>query len=154
MSTPLHLFLARVTAKSAEDLAEAFLRLPEDKRNWSPMGDARTALDQVAEVAILNGNTADLLKGRQFGGGDFMPAYMEAKAKLVAEGWEAVKQLLETNSAKAVAAIEGVPADDLQSSVEMPWGPMTVEQIMSYPYWNACYHEGQINYIATMLGCF
>ncbi len=30
---------------------------------------------------------------------------------------------------------------------------MTVAQIASYPYWNMCYHEGQINYIASMLGC-
>jgi hypothetical protein len=28
---------------------------------------------------------------------------------------------------------------------------MTLEQIMSYPYWNMCYHEGQVNYIAAML---
>jgi hypothetical protein len=34
----------------------------------------------------------------------------------------------------------------------MPWGPMTVSQILGYPFWNMCYHEGQINYIASMLG--
>ncbi|MBS1721971.1 MAG: hypothetical protein JSS66_03070 [Armatimonadetes bacterium] len=154
MSTALHSFLSRVTPRSSQDLIEAFLRLPEDKRNWSPMGEARTALDQVAEVAILNGSTADLLRTRQFDGEKAMETFMEAKAALVNQGWDAVRSLLESNTEKFVGAINEVSEADMGVEIQMPWGPMTLEQIMSYPFWNACYHEGQINYIATMIGAF
>jgi hypothetical protein len=30
---------------------------------------------------------------------------------------------------------------------------MTLANIIAYPYWNMSYHEGQVNYIASMLGC-
>ena len=29
---------------------------------------------------------------------------------------------------------------------------MTLAQVIAYPHWNMSYHEGQINYIASMLG--
>ena len=45
MSNTLQEFLATATQKAADDLDAAFLRLPEEKRAWSPDGKARTALD-------------------------------------------------------------------------------------------------------------
>jgi hypothetical protein len=30
---------------------------------------------------------------------------------------------------------------------------MTPAQMITYPHWNMTYHEGQINYIASILGC-
>ena len=50
-------------------------------------------------------------------------------------------------------ALRGVEDDDLTTSVTLPWGPMTMSEIIAYPHWNMSYHEGQINYIASMLGC-
>jgi len=42
-------FLAPAAAKASAELVTAFLRLPEDKRTWSPAVTARSALDQMAE---------------------------------------------------------------------------------------------------------
>jgi uncharacterized damage-inducible protein DinB len=67
--------------------------------------------------------------------------------------WSKLKSLLDQNTARVVAAVRTVPDKDLQQEIPMPWGPMTLTQIMDYPYWNARYHEGQINFIASMLGC-
>lgn len=153
MSNPFTAFMARAIAKASDDLVAAFERIPEDKRAWSPMGDARTALDQVAECAMLNGSTADLMRSRTWPEDFDMSQYFEAKAKVVAMGWPAIQQMLKENTAKAIAAVNELNAEDLGQAINMPWGPMTVEQIASYPYWNMCYHEGQINYIASMLGC-
>jgi hypothetical protein len=153
MSNSLQNFLARATQRAANDLSEAFLRLPEDKRNWVPEGQARTAIDQVAEVAILNGSTAELIQSRKWDDKAGMDEFFKAKAALVDAGWDKVKSTLDVNTPRAVAAIQALPESDLGVEVQMPWGPMTLEQIISYPYWNACYHEGQINYIASMLGC-
>ena len=37
--------------------------------------------------------------------------------------------------------------------IPMPWGPMTIGRMITYPQWNMTYHEGQINYLASLLGC-
>jgi uncharacterized damage-inducible protein DinB len=152
MPNTLQEFLATATQKAAADLEKAVLNIPEDKRNWSPQRDARTALDQAAEVAMLNGATAKLIKTRKWGT-DFDFSEYESKKAELAKDWNAVKALLDENTPKAVAAIKATPDEDLGIEVMMPWGPMTLAQIISYPYWNMSYHEGQINYIASMLGC-
>ncbi|MBV9868329.1 MAG: hypothetical protein JO316_23490 [Abitibacteriaceae bacterium] len=130
----------------------ALLRLPEDKRNWSPETTSRTAQDMVAECAILNGSTADVITNRTFPADFDFADYGRQKAVLAQHG-DAVQSLLQENTARAIAAIRAVPDEDLQVEVQMPWGPMALAQIISYPYWNMSYHEGQINYVASMLGC-
>jgi len=150
MPRTLQTYLESATPNAAKDLIAAFMRLPEDKRAWSPMGDARTALDQIAECAILNGYVAQTLKSHKFIMGD---DYVGEK-KRVQEDWDALKALFEENTANAVAAIAQTPDEDLDIQVTTPWGePMKLSQIAAYPFWNMCYHEGQINYIASMLGC-
>ena len=152
MPQTLQKFLVRSIPKATDDLVKAFLRLPEDKRGWSPAPTSRTALDQVAEIALLNGNTADLIAARKWTMGEDFSEYIKAKAEL-ATGWDNAKALLDKNTARVLAAIEVLPDDDLEIEIAMPWGPSTLAQIAAYPYWNACYHEGQINYIASILGC-
>jgi uncharacterized damage-inducible protein DinB len=152
MSNTLQEFLAGSIPKAMEDLEAALLRLPEDKRGWCPMGKARTALDQAAECALLNGSTADLIKTKTWSMGSDFSEYESQKAAL-REDWTAVQALLHENTAKVAEAVRGVPDEDLDIEIDMPWGPMTMAKVMAYPYWNMCYHEGQINYIASMLGC-
>ena len=151
MSNTLQEFLATSAQKAAADLKTALLRLPEDKWFWSPQGDARHALDLVAECAILNGDTADVINTRIFPPID-MEAYRQAKVD-ICQDWNALQTLLDENTAKVVAAIRAVPDADLGIEIHAPWGPMPMTQAISYPYWNMSYHEGQINYIASMLGC-
>lgn len=150
MSHPLQEFLAGATKKAAADLEAALLRLPEDKRGWSPKGSARTALDQCAECAILNGSTAELIQSRTWKA-DFDFAAFERSKNELAQDWPALKALLDENTAKVVAAIRAVPDEDLNVAIETPFGMMTLTQILSYPFWNMSYHEGQINYIASLL---
>lgn len=152
MPDSLQTFLATTTQKAAEELATAFQRLPEDKHNWSPDEKARTALDLVAECAILNGYTAELIQSRTWTMNDFN-VFIQAKAELVAQGWEAVHALLQENTPKAIAAIAATPEEDLNIEIAMPWGSQTLAEVIAYPYWNMTYHLGQTNYIASILGC-
>ena len=152
MADSLQDFLANATQKAAADLEAALLRLPADKRNWSPQGDARTALDLVAECAILNGSTVDIIETRTFPADFSQPEFQRAKAEL-SQDWNALQSLLQENTTRVVARIRTVSNEELRVEVEMPWGLMNMTQIISYPYWNMSYHEGQINYIASMLGC-
>ena len=151
MSNTLQEFLAEATQKAAADLEAAVLRVPEDKRSWSPMDKARTALDQAAECAMLNGFGAELITTRVWSMNDF-GAYQQAKAEL-AKDWNAVKALLDENTPKLIAAIKAAPDADLGVEIPMPWGSESLAKVLAYPYWNMSYHEGQINYIASMLGC-
>jgi uncharacterized damage-inducible protein DinB len=152
MANTLQGFLAEATKKAAADLEAAVLRIPEEKRSWSPQGDARTALDQAAEIAILNGSVTEIIKTRKWASDFDMGEYERMKTEL-AKDWNAVKALLDVNTPKVIAAIQATSDEELGVEVQMPWGPMTLAQIISYPYWNMSYHEGQINYIASMLGC-
>jgi hypothetical protein len=150
MASPLQNFLAIAAIRAAADLETALLRLPSEKRTWSAQGDARTAADMVAECAILNGSTAGLIESRQFTT-DFQQFALDKAA--LAQDEAAMLSLLHENVGKVAAAIRALPDGDLNVEVAMPWGPMTLELVISYPYWNMSYHEGQINYIASMLGC-
>ncbi|MGO8673943.1 MAG: DinB family protein [Capsulimonadaceae bacterium] len=152
MANSLTSYLLTATPKAAADLEAALLRLPEDKRNWCPMLKARTALDQIAECALLNGGTAEMLRLHAFPESFDMATYPEKKAALAADESAAVA-LLRENTANVIAALQDVSEEDLAVEIGMPWGPMTLAQIAAYPFWNMCYHEGQINYIASMLGC-
>jgi uncharacterized damage-inducible protein DinB len=153
MSQSFQTFLARAIPSAVGDLEAAIDRLPADKQAWKPMGDARTAMDQVAEVAILSGSMVDLIKTRSFPQDYDFSQFQAQKDALVAKGLDELKATLKENSSRAVAAILEVSDEDLGVEVQMPWGAMSLSQIISYPYWNTIYHEGQINYIASMIGC-
>jgi len=152
MSNTLQAFLTDVTQKAAGDLEAALLRLPEDKRAWSPTDSARSALDQVAECAILNGSTRKLIETRVWDTDFDYAAFVKVKEELVREQTAALS-LLKANTAQVIETIGGVAETDLAIEIETPFGALTLAQILAYPYWNMAYHEGQINYIASMLGC-
>jgi hypothetical protein len=151
--TSLQSFLSTSTAKAADNLAAALERIPDDKRAWVPMAKARTAIDQAAECALLTGSTVTLLTDQKWPEEFDFDDYFRQKDELAAQGWDAVKALLELNTVRAVDKIASLKDEELGNEIAMPWGLLTVAQIASYPYWNMSYHEGQINYIASMLGC-
>lgn len=151
MPNTLQEFLVLSTPRAATELREALLRIPEDKRNWSPEKTARTALDQFAECAILNGYTADMIESRQWAIDDF-GVYLQEKAEKVAGEWSALDALLQANVERLITVIRAVPDADLGVEIQLPWEKQTMAQVISYPYWNMTYHQGQINYIASILG--
>jgi hypothetical protein len=150
MASELQNFLVRSTQKACDDLIAAIERLPEDKRTWRPEGKGRSALNQAAECAILNGSTADVINARSWAIDFDMAGFEGAKQQLEGD-WSALKSLLLQNTSRATAAIADVPDALINKELETPFGPMMLSQIMSYPYWNMCYHEGQTTYIETIL---
>ncbi len=150
MTGTLQQFLVTAIPATKGELLEALARLPEDKRGWCAGGKARTALDLVAECAILNGYTADLIISKKF---DFALADFQKEKDDLGADLEALKALLNENTAKVVEVIQNVPDEDLEIIIEFPWGPSTVAETCSYPYWNMKYHTGQINFISSILGC-
>ena len=153
MSNTMQEFLATATTTQAENLVKAFLRIPEDKRSWKPEDKARSAQNQVAECALLNGYTASLIETHQFPiSGSAMDVFFRDMAAMEALPWDQLHARLLENAAKVAAAIRATPDDALAIEIDMPWGNQTLGQILAYPHWNMAYHEGQINYIASLLG--
>ena len=152
MADELQTFLAEGIVKAAADLEAAFTRIPEDKRAWAPADTSRSALDQMAECAILNGYTADTITAKAWSNTGGMEGYFAAKAEAVEKGWGYLQPLFKENTERVVAAIRAFSTDSLSNPIETPFGSMQMTQILGYPYWNMCYHEGQINYIASILG--
>jgi uncharacterized damage-inducible protein DinB len=148
MPKSIHDYLAQMTRKAADTLVGAYLALPEEKRHWQPSGTARSAADMMAECAVMN-DTTDLIATRG------MPADFEYAAfqKLTAELAQDEARLLtlfRENTERGIAALKTVPESDLDIEVPLPWATYTLGQIIAYPFWNMSYHEGQINYIASL----
>ena len=151
MPNTLQDFLCVATQKAADDLTAALLRIPEDKRDWSPEGRGRTALDQVAECAILAGYTAELIHIRTWSSSNF-DAFAHAKSHAVSQEWDVLHAMLQKGASSVITAILAVPDDTLGDEIELPWSKMALTDVMALPYWNMSYHLGQINYVASMLG--
>ena len=151
MPTSVQTFLADIAPVAAENLITALLSLPEDKRLWKPSETARPALSLVAECALNNGYSVDMIETRQWAAGP-MDEYFKEQADLMNGDWATLEALLRTNTERFVACARTVPDDILTDEIQMPFGKFTVLQTLTYPYWNMSYHEGQINYIASLLG--
>ena len=140
---------ADAVLKAADALTAALLNLPQEKRAWKPAPNARTARNQVAECALLNGCTADLLTARAWQITDFDAFFRDRD--LLADGEEETLQTrLHANAQRVADAIRALSDDDLEIEIEPPWRRQTLAEIIAYPHWNMSYHEGQINYIASL----
>jgi hypothetical protein len=142
MSLSLQEFLASATIQAATDLEQALLQLPEDKRNWKSSQQSRSALDQVAECAIMNERVVDMIRLGVFPANYAHIEYQQQIGGLCSD-WPTLQKLLHVNAAKVADVIRSVPDEDLEAQSDS----------MNYPYWNMTYHIGQINYIASMLDC-
>jgi hypothetical protein len=142
MPLSLQEFFATATIQAAADLEEALLQLPEDKRDWEPLGQSRSALHQVAECAIMNERVIDMIRNQVFPANYAYIEYQQQIADLSSD-WSTLQKLQHDNAAKVAEVIRSVPDNDLAAQSDS----------MNYPYWNMTYHTGQINYIASLLGC-
>ncbi len=125
--------------------------MPEDKLEWVPLGEARTALDQVQECAI-----APLIYLRVIdphgtkGVADYQKARELRKELSTLEQCEAAAN---ENCRLFCDQVLSLSDDDLMREVTMPWGaPGTVLQAASIPSWNFTYHLGAVNQIQRMYG--
>jgi hypothetical protein len=142
-------FLANSTEQAAKNLFAALLALPEEKRGWRPADTARTALELVAECAQNNAYTADLIENRTWNA-PIHDEYLTIQKGIAAKPLSELEALLQENTRRIVAVIRATPDDAMPVTLDTPFGAMTVADSAAYPYWNMSYHEGQINYIASL----
>ena len=134
---------------SAVDLAKLITALG-DKASWSPLDKGRTALNQVAECALMTGACVGIIANKAVPNFDW-EAFGKAQAELETDT-SALLAALADNTEALAAAIEGLSAEDAAFEVTMPWGETyTLAGLADVNYWNNTYHQGQINLIQQMV---
>ncbi|MCC2669577.1 MAG: DinB family [Armatimonadetes bacterium] len=134
--------VARLTRWAAGSMAFNLSKIPEDKLDWKPTPESKSALDVVGEVIfvmkagmpIFTGGTID------FGGERAKPA---GRA-------EALQGLRE--AAEAQAAALDAAGDELERAIETPMGPLWGAHAVTFGLVDLIHHHGQITYIQSLLG--
>jgi len=140
-----------------DGLVSTFNAVPEDKVDWKPLENGRTALDllseaaQFSELATLVANS----KGQIDASFNLMGLFQQKKAERV--GWTKEKALetLEANHNAMIAAIEALTEEELNLPVSIA---MRSGAIRPVDFWIMMTHRtyiarfAQINYIQTLYG--
>lgn len=145
-------FIADQTAYCGEALIRQAEAIPAEKQNWAPEG-GRSALDQVAECAIIGGHMPDILRNKTMP--DFTPEMIEAfeAAKSSLDTLAKAAEALRASNRQLVDFVRSLPDADLEGMMKF-WGPepWRVVDVADYHRWNMVYHTGQICYLQTLLG--
>lgn len=143
---------ANATREAAEALARNLRAMPSERQTWRALDTGRSALEQVAECAVINLWMADVLQARAV-----PPMDADRYARLKAEYDTVEKALLglEASAAAVAASIEVFPEEHLRDTVEMPYRPGVQQSFASLLFaaeWNMVYHYGQVAFIQTLYG--
>ena len=147
--------VVKLTQKAVEDVCRAALAVPEDKRSWSPMGEARSVLSQMQEIATQPAFFVPIIRDGQ------TPAFDEharEQALKLRQSFDSVEKCIEAArkaTTELCQAMAAVPDARLEQEMTLPFGggmTLTMADILAMPSWNTIYHLGQINQIQLMLG--
>ena len=145
--------IVRMTQRALADLVRSVEAVPVDKQDWHPAEHARSALDQLREVAVVPQFHLMLLRdGHMPTGADHARFREEAATLLTVE--EAVKAAM-TSTNDLCEIISTFPDDRLEEEITLPFGGgmhVSMADVLTIHYWNMVYHHGQVNYIQTLLG--
>jgi len=149
--------VVKLTKNATEAIFDSARRMPEDKLNWKPLDEGRSALEQLREVAMSPVWFGPILEKQS------MPEFSEeeqAQGQKLMESWNSIDdcyQACKANSQTLYEVILKTSESDFDKSIYLPFGGdkginATVAEIAMFQYWNLTYHWGQINYIQTMYG--
>ena len=137
-----------------QSLIRTFNAVPDDKLNWKPLDQGRTALDAFSEAAQTCSMMTQLVESK----GETKPS-REMFAKMSAEraSWTKDDALaaMNTGAAALYTAIGVLSEDELAMPITMPMGggmtmPMSAWIMMAYRGFIS--RMAQINYIQTLYG--
>lgn len=141
--------LRKATETGAKYIANNINAIAEDKRNEVPAGNARSPLYIVAEAASVNGMVAKMLTGETME----RPSSEQTEAYLKTfDTAEKALAFLTKETDSLLAAIDALDESTLGDIIPTPIGERTRFGLAEIPMWHMSYHDGQLNYIQTMLG--
>lgn len=146
-----------LTQQGIRILTNTFTHVPDDKLQWKPLDNGRTALDLYSEAAQACGMIARFVTSdlEEKPSREVFKRHREERA-----GWmrETALATMEANGAALVAAIESLSEEQLAAPVTLEFGstattnPLGEWIMIAY---RACLARfAQINYIQTLYGDF
>lgn len=143
--------MSYLTRKQVKSTFEAARRLPGDKLSWKPTPSSRSALDQLQELATAISYFWSLYStGKMEWDEENYKKWYAERSQIV--DLEELERMALADADRLAQHFGTMTAADLDKEVSMPFpGEYKMADIMAYHYWNASYHEGQINYIGTLL---
>lgn len=150
-------YVANVARYMAQTITRVAPFVPADKRNWSPMGAARTTIDVVQECAEALEFFTKFMKTGEFVRMDEPARAARAEAlKKNPPKLEDLLPCLQKAAEEYAQEIEKLPDERLTQMVPSPFRflgqQLPMAQLIGIPVFNMAYHWGQINYIQMMLG--
>lgn len=140
-------------AKSLRWVCETFLKdlkaLPEEAFTHPFGGKARYVADIVYEVNLVNDHIGMVIRNEEpfdwpEGGWIKAPSEFAGKDHIVGA--------FEQSWARIQATADALTEADLVTTVDTEWGPRTREERVRFMAWHVGYHDGQLNFIQTLLG--
>ncbi len=123
--------------------------LPESAFSQEFGGKARLLADIVYEVNLVNDHIGMVIRNED----PFSwPEGQWIKAPESFAGKDHIVAAFEASSARILATAEGLSDADLQTTVMTEWGERTREERIRFMAWHVGYHDGQLNFIQTLLG--
>ncbi|MCB0825890.1 MAG: DinB family protein [Armatimonadetes bacterium] len=146
-------FICQCNIVSMEGIIKQAKKMPEDKLTWEPMGEGRTALDQVAECALICGFIPDVLAKREMPNIDEAAMAEFEKSKQAYKNLADVEADLRSGTEKLNETIMNMTNDELDIKIPFFGGEeWSLASIANLHGWNMQYHTGQICYIQTLYG--
>ena len=149
MDTRIQTLVAWRTQRGCENLIASMLAMPEDKRNWKPMGTGRTVNDLLMECILVNLKWAATLRNRAY---TRVGSEIAEPLRGISADSQSLIDHLNQSTAELIDAIRSVRDDELVEMIKTPFGSYSLADCCLIAYWNSVYHEGQINYIQTLYG--
>lgn len=147
---------ARMTMEALVGLFRAARNVPEEKRDWVPMGCARSVNAQLAECVVSPEVQSKLINGEP--AESIVEAYhanVERVKEVESLPLDEMYDIARFSYEALGEIIRLVLDDDLEDRFQLPFnGGMdaTRADLIFIPYQNLVYHTGQINYIQLLLG--
>src|SRR5689334_3444885 len=110
-------FIASQTEVIAEGICRTVRAIPEDKLDWRPFDNGRSALDQFQECAV----SPEIFLCAFNGGGYIYTDDLKTKRKALATLDEA-EAALRRNTAELMKALRELPDSRLEEPIDLPWG--------------------------------
>jgi uncharacterized damage-inducible protein DinB len=115
--------------------------IPEEKLDWHPAPEAKSALDIAHEIATSVDAIANLMKTSEYHTNITRPTSREEAQAAVSAAAEAY-----------ITTARGLSEERMAENVDFFGREMTVGKVLELPVIEAAHHHGQIAYIQTLLG--
>ena len=146
--------VVKMTQKALDDVCRAAAAVPAEKLDWSPMGKARSVLNQMQEIATSGTWFIPLVESRVLPVFDAEMAKAHTRFRNTFDTIEDCIAEARQSTGQLCQAIVAFPDVELDNEVTLPFGAgmTTMADVLAMHYWNMVYHLGQINQIQLMLG--